>query len=131
MQNSHMTSPTVTFNLGISHSYTKDSEQREHLGESLARGYWGSSHGRTLNISSDFIKSASREQRALLHELGRFMGPVLVRTPDGCCMEAEVTHDTQLSYNNLAVPVNIRGIEIELTAEHMAEPSEDTEEEEP
>ena len=79
----------LPFNLNISHSYTKDSEQRSHLGESLARGYWGSSHGRTFSISSDLIKSASRDQRALLHELGRHMGPVLVRTPDGCCMEAE------------------------------------------
>lgn len=110
----------LPFNIDISHSYTKLSEQREHLGESLPRGYWGNSHGRSFNISSDLIKYASREQRELLHELGRFMGPVLVRTPDGCCMEAEITPETQYSYDSVAVPVSIRGTEIELTQEHMA-----------
>lgn len=118
----------LPFNLNISHSYTKLSEQREHLGEALPRGYWGNSHGRSFNISSDLVKSASREQRELLHELGRYMGPVLVRTPDGCCMEAEITPETQYSYDSVAVPVSIRGTEIELTPEHMAVADEGEEE---
>lgn len=117
----------LPYNIAISHNYSKDSEQRQHLGESLPRGYWGDAHGRSFSISSDLVRQASREQRALLHELGCYMGPVLVRTPDGCCMEAEVTPDHSFDRNS-AVPTSIRGTEIELTAEHMAR-AEDEEEE--
>ena len=119
----------LPYNLNIGHGYSKDSEQRKHLGEKLPRGFWGSSHSRSFSVSSDLVRSASREQRALLHELGRYMGPVLVRTPDGCCMEAEVTPDTSISYDKSSVPTSIRGTEIVLTPEHMAVPSDETEEE--
>lgn len=115
----------LPYNIAVSHGYSKDSEQRQHLGEALPRGYWGSSHGRSFSVSSDLVRSASREQRRLLHELGRYMGPVLVRTPDGCCMEAEVTPDTSVSHDSSAVPASVRGTEIELTAEHMAVPTDE------
>lgn len=119
----------LPYNVQLSNSYSKTSEQRVHLGERLARGFWGSSHGRTFSISSDLIKSSSREQRELLHELGNYMGPVFVRTQDGCCMEAEVTPDMSIVYNSPSVPVTIRGTEIELTSEHMAVPDDDPVEE--
>lgn len=119
----------LPFNLGIRHGYSKDSEQRQHIGDKLPRGFWGSAHSRSFSVSSDLVRNASREQMALLHELGRYMGPVLVRTPDGCCMEAEITPDTSMTYNSSAIPASIRGTEIVLTLEHMAAPSDEIEEE--
>lgn len=118
----------LPFNLDIRHGYSKDSEQRQHIGDKLPRGFWGSAHGRSFSVSSDLVRNASREQRALLHELGRYMGPVLVRTPDGCCMEAEITPDTTMSYNSSAIPASIRGTEIMLSTEHMAVPVDEVEE---
>ena len=110
----------LPYNLQISHGYTKESEQRTHLGESLPRGYWGSTHGRTCTVSSSLVRRESINERSLIHELGCYMGPVFVRTPDGCCMEGEVLPDTSMSYSSAATPVNVQVTEIQLTDEHMA-----------
>lgn len=109
----------LPYNLEVSHSYTKDSDLRQHIGEELPRGFWGSSHGRTVPIKADLVRSLSSDDRRLLHELGSYMGPVLVRTPDGCCMEAEVTSDHSFN-RDPNVPVSLSVTEIELTEEHMA-----------
>lgn len=114
----------LPYNLVLKHDYSKESEQRHHLGEELPEGYWNRGHGRTLDIESEMIRSLSAEDRAALHRLGRHSGPVFVRTHDGSCMEAEVVPTISLNYSSAAVPVSITCTEIALTEEHMARTEE-------
>lgn len=109
----------LPYNLVLKHDYSKDSEQRQHLGEELPQGYWNRGHGRTLDIESEMIRVLSAEDRAKLHRLGQHAGPVFVRTHDGSCMEAEVVPSISLNYSSAAVPVSLTCTEIALTEEHM------------
>lgn len=112
----------LPFNLVVdSGSYAKNSEQRMHLGATRPEGYWGDGYTRQVSISSDMIKSSSVDTRERLHELGRYAGPVLVRTLDGCCFEADVSPSSfAWKHNDMAMPVELQGTEISLTSEHMA-----------
>lgn len=94
--------------------YSKDFEQRQHLGQALPEGYWGGSHTRTLSISSALVRQLSADDRRKLHDLGRHMGPCLVRTPDGCCAYCDVTVDgMQVDARSSAVGVAVSCREIE------------------
>lgn len=103
-------------------SYAKDFEARAHLGEGLPEGYWGSARKRTFRISASLVRRLSAEDRARLHELGRHMGPCLVRTADGCCFEADVEPGgAPYSHSSSAVAVSLSGQEVALTQEFMAD----------
>lgn len=103
-------------------SYSKDFEARSHLGEGLPEGYWGSGRSRTFRISASLVRQLSAEDRARLHELGRHMGPCLVRTADGCCFEADVeSGGMPYAHNSSAVAVTLSGVEVALTREFMAD----------
>ena len=103
----------LPFGLSVNHQYSKDSEQRDHIGASLPEGYWGSSRRRTVTISADAIRALSAQDRRMLHELGRHMGPCLVRTPDGCCLEADMSvGGMPAKAASPIVAVSLSGVEI-------------------
>lgn len=123
----------LPYNIQLGDQWEHDFEARRHM-DGTINGYWNPGAGRVANISTDLVKRGDPEQVARVRALANFCGPCLVRTPDGCCYEADVTPNTlSMTYNDGAIPLSLNVTEVALTEEYMATipVNEDEEEEEP
>lgn len=123
----------LPYNIQLGDQWEHDFEARRHM-DGTINGYWNPGAARVATISTDLVKRGDPEQVARVRALANFCGPCLVRTPDGCCYEADVTPNTlSMTYNDGAIPLSLNVTEVELTEEYMATipANEDEEEEEP
>jgi len=123
----------LPYNIQLGDQWEHDFEARRHM-DGTINGYWNPGAGRVANISTDLVKRGDPEQVARVRALANHCGPCLVRTPDGCCYQADVTPNTlSMTYNDGAIPLSLNATEVELTEEYMATipANEDEEEEEP
>ena len=110
----------LPYNIQLGDQWEHDFEARRHM-DGTINGYWNPGAGRVANISTDLVKRGDPEQVARVRALANFCGPCLVRTPDGCCYEADVTPNTlSMTYNDGAIPLSLNVTEVELTEEYMA-----------
>lgn len=110
----------LPYNVQLGDQWEHDFEARRHM-DGTINGYWNPGAGRVANISTDLVKRGDPEQVARVRALANFCGPCLVRTPDGCCYEADVTPNTlSMTYNDGAIPLSLNVTEVELTEEYMA-----------
>lgn len=123
----------LPYNIQLGDQWEHDFEARRHM-DGTINGYWNPGAGRVATISTDLVKRGDPEQVARVRALANHCGPCLVRTPDGCCYQADVTPNTlSMTYNDGAIPLSLNVTEVELTEEYMATipANEDEEEEEP
>ena len=110
----------LPYNIQLGDQWEHDFEARRHM-DGTINGYWNPGAGRVATISTDLVKRGDPEQVARVRALANFCGPCLVRTPDGCCYEADVTPNTlSMTYNDGAIPLSLNVTEVELTEEYMA-----------
>lgn len=110
----------LPYNIQLGDQWEHDFEARRHM-DGTINGYWNPGAGRVATISTDLVKRGDPEQVARVRALANFCGPCLVRTPDGCCYEADVTPNTlSMTYNDGAIPLSLNVTEVELTNEYMA-----------
>lgn len=121
----------LPYNIQLGDQWEHDFEARRHM-DGTINGYWNPGAGRVANISTDLVKRGDPEQVARVRALANHCGPCLVRTPDGCCYQADVTPNTlSMTYDNGAIPLSLNATEVALTEEYMARiPAEEEEEEE-
>ena len=121
----------LPYNIQLGDQWEHDFEARRHM-DGTINGYWNPGAGRVANISTDLVKRGDPEQVARVRALANFCGPCLVRTPEGCCYQADVTPNTlSMTYDNGAIPLSLNATEVALTAEYMAVIPAEEEEEEP
>ena len=110
----------VPYNLRIGDSYTKDFERRAHL-DGRVTGHWNPGIQRNGSLQTDLIRLSEPEQKELVRHLARYLGPVFVRTPDGCAYLADVQVTAfQNDYDSLVIPVTFDAKEIDLEPAYMA-----------
>lgn len=120
----------LPYNIQLGDTWEKDFEARRHLDGTIS-GYWNPGAKRTASISTDLVRNGDPEQVARVRALANYCGPCLVRTPDGCCYQADVTPNTFMrTYNGAALPLSLSVTEVELTEEYMATKPVEVEEEE-
>lgn len=110
----------LPYNIQLGDQWEHDFEARRHM-DGTINGYWNPGAARMATISTDLVKRGDPEQVARVRALANFCGPCLVRTPDGCCYQADVTPNTlSMTYNDGAIPLSLNVTEVELTEEYMA-----------
>lgn len=114
----------LPYNLSLSSQWSKPFERRRHWGGSV-EGYWDEGVERDEGITTNIARIGDPETaRAVRCELATYCGPVLVRTPDGRCYDANVdVPDFGLSYNDGLVAISLDSRGIDLTEAHMASPA--------
>ena len=111
----------LPFNLELADAFKKGFEARAHLDGKTA-GYWDSAVSRTSTFSTDLMR-LDRDQRSLVSELARHVGPCFVRTPVGSAYEADMqVGNISDTYNTSAVGVSINATEVRLTESYLAVP---------
>ena len=110
---------TLPYNVRISDSLDKNFESRLHM-DGKYQGYWNSGIKRTASLSTDIIKVSDPEEKEKIRALGRYSGPVFVRTPDGCAYTANINVKTiPYEYNSLTMAIQIDATEIAMADEFM------------
>jgi hypothetical protein len=110
----------LPYNLGMTDSYRKDFEARDHLDGSVA-GYWNPAVTRKATLSTALVRIVDEGKAALVRDLAQHAGPALVRTPDGCCYEADVqVTSIPRSYDSAVLAVALDATEVALQSDHMA-----------
>ena len=106
------------YSIGIGDSYKKDVDVRKHLDGSIG-AYWNRGVERTGSLNTDAIKVLQQDDIELTRRLGRYTGPVFVRTREGTAFEADV-QISNLNTKNIAVmSIAIDATEVDLTEEFM------------
>lgn len=105
----------LPYNIGISDSYKKDVDIRQHL-DGDTDGYWNSAIERTASLNSDVIRLTQGQDIIDARQLARYSGPVFVRTPDGSAYEADV-QVTDLSVEGALAAIAVDATEVGLTDE--------------
>ena len=106
------------YGVSIGDAYKKDVDIRTHLNGGIS-GYWNQGIGRKGSLSTEAIKVLQQSDIDLTRQLGRYTGPVFVRTKEGTAFEADV-QITDLSTKNKAImSIAIDAEEIDLTEEFM------------
>ena len=122
----------LPWNLSIADGYEKDFEARRKLDGSID-GYWNDGVMRTGGFSTDLIRITEQSKAVTVRALARYVGPVFVRTPDGCAYQANVTVSSFGGARmDAALAVQLDATEVDLTDEYRALlPDRDEEEQEP
>lgn len=122
----------LPWDLTLSDSYTKDFEARQKLDGSVD-GYWNDGVVRKGGFRTDLIRIREQDQAARVRRLARYVGPVFVRTPDGCAYAADVqVTDLSGARKDAALAVTLDATEVGMTDEFMATvPVDEQEEVEP
>ena len=114
----------LPYNISLDDSYEKNFESRLHM-DGLYQGYWNRGAKRKVSLSTDIIRVGDRVQKEALKALGRYPGPVYVRTPDGSAYAANVTLDTYPNdYDKLTISVKLTAEEIALPEQYMIVPTQ-------
>lgn len=104
----------VKWNIDKSDKYSKEFESRLHW-DGRRMGYWNKGAARTISIKTDVTSSGDAETQRLLKVLGRYDGPVFVRTPFGDAFEANVeVSGMDYTHNNPMAGVTIDATELAL-----------------
>lgn len=112
----------LPYDIDLSDGYSKDFEKRTHIDGSRGGG-WNDGVSRTGSLSTDVIRLEDPETVAAVYDLAQHAGPVLVRTPNGSCYEANVDMETAgLSGAHNVLACSFRAEEIDLTREFMLPP---------
>lgn len=115
---------SLPYNVRLSDSLEKNFEARLHM-NGLYSGYWNSGIKRTASLSTDIIKVQNPEEKEKIRALGRYNGPVYVRTPDGCAYTANVSVKTiPYEYNSQIMAIQLDAVEIAMAEEFMIEKNE-------
>ena len=110
----------LPFNLAVSDGWSKDFEARRKLDGSVD-GYWNEGSLRTAGLTTKVVKVRDAAQVALLRSLARHAGSCMVRTPDGCCYEADVeVGEVSVSHDSALVGVTLRATEVAPTGAYEA-----------
>lgn len=105
----------LPYNLVPSDSYSKDFEARRKLSGDID-GYWNDGVMRNGSFSTDLIRVSEQAKAAAVRRLGKHVGPVFVRTPDGCAFQANVeVSDMSGARRNAALAVTLDVTEVDLT----------------
>lgn len=111
----------LPYNISISDKYKKDSEIRQHM-DGSSDAYWNQNVERSASLSSDVIRLEQQDEITAARHLGRYAGPVFVRTPDGSAYEADV-QVSDMSTEGILTAIAIDATEIGLTQEFMLPPA--------
>lgn len=106
------------YSIGIGDSYKKDVDIRKHLDGSIG-AYWNHGVERSGSLSTDAIKILQQDDIDLTRRLGRYTGPVFVRTREGTAFEADVQISNLSSKNIAVMSIAIDATEVDLTEEFM------------
>ena len=106
------------YSIGIGDSYKKDVDIRKHLDGSIG-AYWNRGVERSGSLSTDAIKILQQDDIDLTRKLGRYTGPVFVRTREGTAFEADVQISNLSSKNIAVMSIAIDATEVDLTEEFM------------
>ena len=107
-----------SYSIGIGDSYKKDVDVRKHLDGSIG-AYWNRGVERTGSLNTDAIKILQQDDIELTRRLGRYTGPVFVRTREGTAFEADVQISNLSSKNIAVMSIAIDATEVDLTEEFM------------
>ncbi len=109
----------LPYNISLDDSYEKNFETRLHM-DGLYQGYWNKGAKRKVSLSTDIIKASDYKLKEAIKALGRYAGPVYVRTPDGSAYAANVTLDTfPNDYDQLTMSIKLTAEEIALPILYM------------
>ena len=106
------------YSIGIGDSYKKDVDIRKHLDGSIG-AYWNHGVERSGSLSTDAIKILQQDDIDLTRRLGRYTGPVFVRTREGTAFEADVQISNLANKNIAVMSIAIDATEVDLTEEFM------------
>lgn len=110
----------LPYNLSLSGQWGKPFKRRRHF-EGAVEGYWDEGATYDEGLSTDLIRVGDPATARAVRELGAYCGPVLVRTPDGRCYEANVdVKGYGMSYDNGGISVALDAARVDLTEAHMA-----------
>lgn len=110
----------LPYNLSLSGQWEKPFERRRHLGGTV-EGYWDEGTTYDEGLSTDLIRIGEPEKSRAVRALAAYCGPVLVRTPDGRCYDADVeVRSYGQSSSSGVLAVSLDAARVDLTEAHMA-----------
>ena len=110
----------LPYNLSLSGQWEKPFERRRHLGGTV-EGYWDEGTTYDEGLSTDLIRIGEPEKSRAVRALAAWCGPVLVRTPDGRCYDADVeVRSYGQSSSSGVLAVSLDAARVDLTEAHMA-----------
>lgn len=117
----------LPYNISVQDKYKKDVDIRKHIDGSMD-AYWNEGVERSGALNTDVIRLESQEDIDMVRKLGRYSGPIFVRTPDGSAYQADV-QVSNMSTPGLIEAIALDATEIGLTDEFIL-PTWNVEEEE-
>ncbi len=112
----------LPYGIDLSDVHSKRFAEHVHLDGSRGGG-WNDGAGRTGSLTTDIIRLEDPEKVAAVYDMAQHAGPVLVRTPNGSCYEANVDMDTAgLSDSHQVLACSFTATEIDLTRTFMLDP---------
>ena len=114
----------LPYNIVMSDEYAKNYEAHTHLDGSKS-GHWNPGFNKKGSFTTKLDKFDSEEQETLVRSMGKYAGPVFVRTPNGGAYQANVTvKNIRRSFDDLLLGVEISVEALSLTDEFRLAPDD-------